>query len=663
MPIAFWLMALIGSAVTAGGDRSLAVASLERPASGALLAWAVAEVCSQRGRWLNVLRALAFGGFGIALIALAEASGSPFVHDWLAAMHDGAIPIGDVPRVAATLSHPNEAAMVLELCLPPLVVWSWTARSGWRVPILLAAASTLLAIVLTFSRAGIATALASLVVLGALCAASRERRRLVQFGTLTLIVPLAIGWAALADQGLERRLLAGIDESSATQPPRTEFWSAALEMARDHPLLGVGPDNFRWQFTSYSGVAADNLGIHAHNQYLETLADTGVVGLLSFLLLVAALVRLSVQRLGDAAKDSGWERETELDSKSQRDRQSEADRSGQRDWRLQGDSNSTQGWQAENDPNSQRDRQPDHDRNSRHDWLPEADRDGQRDWQKEHDGTATRAWHLEREAPSVRDWKRERDWSFGFGWKPAPDRSSMCEWKRERDTSSVGEQRLKFAREPRREFEARRERESQRELQTPCERESQRGLELAWMLGASRSERWSEGPIARAIRPGRRSWAREQQRHLRPGRDRFRPAGWERARDWWRGFEQSIGSTREPSDEWPWRAALLASLTAWLVHAVFDDFERFWPASIAFWLIVGLSLSQSRDRKASREIPTSVTTRAKKRHTESQMPHATVEHRHTEGQKLHATAEGVTREPKSVTPQPESVTPSLEGVR
>ena len=43
-------------------------------------------------------------------------------------------------------------------------------------------------------------------------------------------------------------------------------------------------------------------------------------------------------------------------------------------------------------------------------------------------------------------------------------------------------------------------------------------------------------------------------------------------------------------DDWPWRAAVLASLSAWLLHAVLDDFERFWPASVAFWLIAGLSL-------------------------------------------------------------------------
>src|SRR5439155_26069174 len=44
------------------------------------------------------------------------------------------------------------------------------------------------------------------------------------------------------------------------------------------------------------------------------------------------------------------------------------------------------------------------------------------------------------------------------------------------------------------------------------------------------------------------------------------------------------------SADWPWRAAILASLSAWLLHALLDDFERFLPTSVAFLLISGLCL-------------------------------------------------------------------------
>ena len=63
----------------------------------------------------------------------------------------------------------------------------------------------------------------------------------------------------------------------------------------------------------------------------------------------------------------------------------------------------------------------------------------------------------------------------------------------------------------------------------------------------------------------------------------------------WLGVARvALAEVREERGDWPWRAALMASLAAWAVHAVLDDFERFWPTSIAFWLIVGLTVCRPR---------------------------------------------------------------------
>ncbi|MBV9599315.1 MAG: O-antigen ligase family protein [Chloroflexi bacterium] len=306
LPFSVWLAVLVASALSAPAYQIEAIAALARPASGALLAWAVYDVCGTQQRWQRVIQALALGGLAVACIAVAEATRIPPIAAGLAAMRDGQVPIGDVPRVAATLSHPNEAAMLFELALPLLVAWAWTAAPRWRRPLGLGALVTLLAIVLTFSRAGIIAALVSLVLLAGLCVRRSARRRLITLGTVALALPLALGWASLMDPGLDRRLLAGIDEASAAQPPRTEFWSAGIGMFEDHPLLGVGPDNFRWLFSAYSATPADNLGIHAHDQYLEVLADTGLLGLVAFSWLIAGLMHLAVQRVHYARADWAW---------------------------------------------------------------------------------------------------------------------------------------------------------------------------------------------------------------------------------------------------------------------------------------------------------------------------------------------------------------------
>jgi O-antigen ligase len=306
LPAAVWLAVLVASAALAPSHDADALATLGRPFSGVLLAAAAAYVCRSRSSWLRVLQALTLGGLTIALIGLAEASGTPPVLDALAPLHDGAIPIGDIPRLAATLSHPNETAMLLELCLPLLVAWAWTTRSRWRPLLFLACAATLATIVLTFSRAGTIAALLSLSLLAALAFRRTSPRRALAVGLLALVVPLTLTCAALLYDGLDRRLLAGLDESSALQPSRTEFWQVAIQMTTERPLLGVGPDNFRWLFTSYSGVEADNLGIHAHNQYLEALADTGILGLLSLIWLLGTLVWQCLRGFARPGPDWPW---------------------------------------------------------------------------------------------------------------------------------------------------------------------------------------------------------------------------------------------------------------------------------------------------------------------------------------------------------------------
>jgi O-antigen ligase len=293
-----WLAVQTLSALLAPAHRQAALWALERPFAGALLAMSVCAMCRDAQRAIGLAKALATGGLVVAVVGLAQASGNAAVGAWLGSLHDGAVPIGDVPRVASTLSHPNVAAIVLELTLPLAIAWWWSARPvGWASRLALGGAmvASLLALVLTFSRAGLLAALVALALMAAASLRQRCSRLAQRIGALALLVPLALAWTALADDGLDRRLTAGLEESGATSPARPVYWSAALAMTHDHPLLGVGPDNYRWEFAGYSGVDVDNLGVHAHNQALEALADTGVLGFAALAWLVAAIALVAAR--------------------------------------------------------------------------------------------------------------------------------------------------------------------------------------------------------------------------------------------------------------------------------------------------------------------------------------------------------------------------------
>jgi putative inorganic carbon (hco3(-)) transporter len=81
------------------------------------------------------------------------------------------------------------------------------------------------------------------------------------------------------------------------KPVRVQLWSAAWAMFSDYPVLGVGADNFHVRFGDYSGVPESKLGTHAHSMYLESLADTGVVGLLALVWLLVTVLRLAIEGL------------------------------------------------------------------------------------------------------------------------------------------------------------------------------------------------------------------------------------------------------------------------------------------------------------------------------------------------------------------------------
>ena len=79
--------------------------------------------------------------------------------------------------------------------------------------------------------------------------------------------------------------------SSVMRMPRFVLWSTALRMAREHPLLGIGPDNFRHTYGRYLGLAVWDTRVHANNTYIEVLAGMGTLGALALVWLLVAAAR------------------------------------------------------------------------------------------------------------------------------------------------------------------------------------------------------------------------------------------------------------------------------------------------------------------------------------------------------------------------------------
>ena len=82
---------------------------------------------------------------------------------------------------------------------------------------------------------------------------------------------------------------------------RLAHWQAAVNMANAHPLAGVGLGNYEAAYPDYGLVSWPRALGHAHNDYLNVLAETGLVGLFGYLAGWAVIVwwTLCALRLSD----------------------------------------------------------------------------------------------------------------------------------------------------------------------------------------------------------------------------------------------------------------------------------------------------------------------------------------------------------------------------
>lgn len=78
---------------------------------------------------------------------------------------------------------------------------------------------------------------------------------------------------------------------------RVDMWLGAVLITRDYPILGVGPGLYGRAFREYRDVsiARDKLA-SAHNAYLNTAAETGIIGVIVSLWLLVIIMRSWWQR-------------------------------------------------------------------------------------------------------------------------------------------------------------------------------------------------------------------------------------------------------------------------------------------------------------------------------------------------------------------------------
>jgi O-antigen ligase len=207
-------------------------------------------------------------------------------------------------RFGYPLPHPNIAGFLFAMTIPLCLAMAVGETSRLRVLSLFSCGAQLLALILTYSRGSWVGWGASMLFFAVML----KRRR--EIGVIVVVAGLLLSFATPLQDRLSTLVRPQTDFSINE---RLESMEAGLKLGLDHPVLGVGYGRGRLRaglrqlhmdtITDIARIA------HTHNVYVELFAETGLLGLGSFLWLLCQALS---QTLSNASRFEGSNRVFQL---------------------------------------------------------------------------------------------------------------------------------------------------------------------------------------------------------------------------------------------------------------------------------------------------------------------------------------------------------------
>ncbi|HEV8160448.1 MAG TPA: O-antigen ligase family protein, partial [Pyrinomonadaceae bacterium] len=221
-----------------------------------------------------------------------------------------------LPFASFVNQHHFAAFMEMTIGITLALIFGQATKKDKRTLLIIAVVVMGIAILLTGSRGGLISLLG---VIGFLVTAnllgktkSGENsgegnkgnfRRNFAFITAGLALMLVLFGAVLLLGG-EKSLLRGIGvqiNQEDISSGRGHFWQIALKIFFDHPIFGAGLDSFGTAFTRYDTWNGSFRVEQAHNDYLQVLAEAGILGFACIAIFIFLLFKKSLQIVGTAS--------------------------------------------------------------------------------------------------------------------------------------------------------------------------------------------------------------------------------------------------------------------------------------------------------------------------------------------------------------------------
>ena len=199
----------------------------------------------------------------------------------------------DFGRIESAALDPNELSAVLvpALSLCMFAAFGLRGHPALRLSAVVIGAISVMTILFTVSRGGLIALVA--MMLAAIVVGGRWRLP-IAIATATLALGGYIYFAGFASSDAVDHLQSTTQGDERVAEGRYTIWQVGWRMAEGNPVRGVGGGNFKVSSRHYLLQPGDaprsdliiDKPLVAHNTYLETLVELGVVGLTAFLGLI-----------------------------------------------------------------------------------------------------------------------------------------------------------------------------------------------------------------------------------------------------------------------------------------------------------------------------------------------------------------------------------------
>jgi O-antigen ligase len=256
----------------------------------AIVLFLVTQVFRTADDWRGFVWFVMFFGFLVAIFGILQQLTFNGKLYWFREMRFGGIPFG--PYVNRN-HFAGFAELVIPIALVPLVLGK--VRRERRFAVVVFALLPIVALFLSASRGGIVSFAAEIGVLTLLLALRRTGGRHVLAGGVVLLLAfMLVSWLGVR-QILER--FSSMQSLEVTVGKRASMRHDSWHIFRDHPWTGTGLGTLPVVFPAYESLYDGKIVNHAHNDYLEMLADTGLLGALCCASFLGVLFFCSLKQL------------------------------------------------------------------------------------------------------------------------------------------------------------------------------------------------------------------------------------------------------------------------------------------------------------------------------------------------------------------------------